>query len=255
MIDIHTHILPETDDGARDLEESLGMARVAVEDGIASIVATPHAGPGNTVTKGCITEKVAALQKALDESGIPVKLYAGAEVYIDLDLARMIAEERAFTINGGRYLLLELPFQQYPLYTEQVIFELQIRGINVIIAHPERNTAIQDDPNRVADLVHHGVLMQITSSSLLGDFGARVQKVAETMLQRGFGHIISSDAHSLYFRPPTLSQAVDHAAKFVGRIEAEAMVTKTPQAILANRVISVAEPVGDRSRLIRPDRR
>jgi protein-tyrosine phosphatase len=255
MIDLHAHILPGVDDGAQDMEEALEMARVGVEDGLQHLVATPHTGLGKSTTKADVQEQVASLQENLQAEGIPLQLHVGAEVYIDSNLSQLVMEERAFTIDGSRYLLLELPFQQYPIYTGQVIFSAQTKGIVPILAHPERNRVLQGNLGLLEDLVRRGVLIQVNAGSLLGSFGHRVQRTAEAMLVHNLSHIIASDAHSLYFRPPVLSEAVAYASKLVGGREAEAMVTTVPQSVIDDRLISVPEPLEFRSRRNRLSRR
>jgi protein-tyrosine phosphatase len=251
MIDLHCHILPGVDDGARSLEESLSMAKQAVEDGIHSIVATPHTLNGiylNRVRE--VTSKVAALQKTLSENHIELRLYAGADVHLCPRLLERIESGDACTIgNGRKYLLLEFPSQAIPKAVRDEIFCLKLNGITPIITHSERNAVIQHNLDVLYELVSMGVLSQVTAMSLTGDFGMFVRHSAEMLLKHRLVHIIASDAHSPDNRPPVLSNAVELAAEILGNYEeAERMVNEVPSAILAGQIPDIPEPMRARNK-------
>ena len=239
MIDIHCHILPAVDDGAGSLEEALSMARVAVADGIRHMVATPH-----QVDWGCqaVAAGVRELQRHLGASGIPLQLAHGVELRVSPDLMQRTGEERGCTLNGSRYILLELPLADYPLYTDEVIFALQLRGLVPILAHPERNLAIQADPGLLVKLGERGVMGQLTASSLLDGADRRTRATAEDLLVRGLVQVLATDGHDAHHRAPRLSESVDAAARIVGRELAEAMVTSIPEAILADQEMGTQIP-------------
>ena len=243
MIDIHSHILPGIDDGAQTLDDSLAMAEVAASDGVRTIVATPHnVGWDASYNRQRIVSLVADLQAELDARRIGIELVPGVEAYIAPDLIEQLRAGRAFTLGGTRYLLLELPLSAYPIYTEQVIFELQVEGIVPILAHPERNAVIQEDPNILFNLVQRGVLSQITAASLTGAFGPLARERALVFLEHNLAHVIASDAHGLSHRTPVLSGGVSEAAKVVGEERARAMVTAVPAAILRDEEIEIEPP-------------
>ncbi|MCL4534075.1 MAG: hypothetical protein M1370_02820 [Bacteroidetes bacterium] len=248
MIDLHTHILPGLDDGAQSVAEALEMARVALADGIHTVVATPHFG----LEKGFAWEEVLAavdtLQAALTEAGLGLRVLPGAELMISPELPQLLGRDGAYSLNGSRYVLIELPLQQYPIYTEQVLFELQLKGLMPILAHPERNTQIQSDLDTLGRMVQRGALVQLTTGSLLGHFGGRMRQTAETILTHRMGHIIASDAHSPQQRPPTLAEARLRAARIVGDDRATALVSTDPARVLADQLVPVAEPVLRRER-------
>lgn len=241
MIDIHTHILPGLDDGASNLDEALEMARVAVADGIAQLVATPHSAWG-AATEGNVREGVQALQAALDEAGIVLRVMRGVEVWLTPEVVAQQHAGRAFPINGGRYMLVELPPHQIPPYTEQSIFALQLAGVTPILAHPERYSALEGNLNPLYELVNRGVLGQVTAGSLLGDFGPQAKQMAEIMLTHRLAHVIASDAHAARGRVPVLAMAAKRAAQLVGEEQARAMVTTVPESIVTGRAIEVPEP-------------
>ena len=145
--------------------------------------------------------------------------------------------------DNSRYVLVELGFSSYPLYTEQVLFELQVHGFVPILAHPERYHAVQEDPNLLGGLVEKGVLCQLTAASLMGEWGSRARETAFTLLEHSMAHLIASDAHSPSRRPPVLSPAVREAGRRVGEERAQAMVTTVPGSILEDREMAIEPPV------------
>ncbi|NOZ04888.1 MAG: hypothetical protein GXP41_00850 [Chloroflexi bacterium] len=244
MIDIHTHILPAIDDGARDLDVALEMARMAVADGIHQMIATPHnADWEEKEQREGMIERLHHLQSSVENANIGLHLYLGSEVHITPDLVQRMKQGQMLTLNGSRYILLELPFSAFPHYLDQVLFELALEGITAVLAHAERYSAVQEKIELIPPLVERGVLVQITSGSLGGTFGSQAKQTAITLLRRRLAHIIASDAHNTDLRPPLLSEAVTIAAEYVGREQAERMVTEVPRAILENVPIAVAPPL------------
>jgi protein-tyrosine phosphatase len=246
MIDLHCHILPGLDDGPSTLDESLAMARRAVEDGIYAIVATPHTLNGEYVNRiGQVSENLGILQGALAENHVDVKLYPGADVHLCPNIVKRIETGEAGTINHARkYIMLELPSHTIPQSTKDEIFMLKINGITPIISHPERNSVIQQDTSILYDLIAMGALGQVTAMSLTGDFGTFVKRTAENLLRQRLIHIIASDAHSADGRPPVLSHAVDCAAEILGSYEEPGhMVTTVPAAILAGAPVDISESI------------
>lgn len=245
MIDLHCHILPEIDDGPQSLAESLKMARGAVENGIQTIVATPHTLNGYyTNPIQAIKTLCATVQEALARENIPLILVPGAEVHLCPDILSKVETGEAGTMNdNGRYLLLELPFQGLPPRLDQEIFSLKLNNITPIIAHPERNMDIQQNMDILAGLVARGALCQVTALSVTGEFGLKVRQCAEAMLAARLVHVIASDAHSARDRVPALQEAVAAAAEILRSYEeARRMVTTTPAAILAGRDIDLSAP-------------
>ena len=242
MIDIHCHILPGMDDGPHRLEEALGMARLAAASGVQRMVATPHLAGWDAAAMQQIVAQVHHLQRELNLSGIGLTLVVGCELRLSPQLLLRAGGERAHTLNRSRYLLVELPAFDYPSYTEAVIFDLQLRGLTPILAHPERNLGIQADPDRMARLVERGVLGQLTASSLLPAAERRTRQTAERLLKHGWVHILASDAHDADGRAPDLAPGLAAAARRVGRQPAEAMVVRIPETILADRAIANPAP-------------
>jgi len=255
MIDLHSHILHGLDDGAKTLEESMEMSLISFQDGVRTVVATPHTLNGVYQNdRSTILAKVQELNKEITKFGaqssefgvqktssafrnphsaISLTVLPGADVHFSTELLNEIDEGNALTIDdGGRYLLLEFPVQGIPYGVEEVLFQLMVRGITPIISHPERNLEIASRTQRYFEMIRMGCLGQVTAMSLTGEFGAEVKSVAEKLLNARLIHIIASDAHSKNNRPPILSSAVQAAARIVGEAEASKMVTEYPQAVL-----------------------
>jgi protein-tyrosine phosphatase len=239
VIDIHSHILPGLDDGAENWEEALAMARLAVADGIRTMVATPHLYPHRMVDrdglndKHAILDKVEVLKKELSDAGIPLDIVPGCDVPLCQEALRLLDEDLLLTINDNkRYLLLELPDTAFPPATEDICYQLLSKGITPIITHPERHLIIYEMPEKLERLLHLGCLAQLTASSLLGGFGRKVAKFARQLAKQGYIQVVATDSHGPKRRPPVLGKAVAELARLVGPDEARAMVTTIPEMIL-----------------------
>jgi protein-tyrosine phosphatase len=271
MIDLHCHILPAVDDGPETMAESMAMCRISFRDGIRTVLATPHTLNGVYQNdRSTILAKVRELNRAIAECGlqnadcevqesdslssvrsknpmaqslnnlITLRILPGADVHFSTELLNQIDEGKALTIrDGGKYLLLEFPFQGIPKGVEEILFQLMVKGIIPIISHPERNLEIIFKTQRYIEMVRMGCLGQVTAMSLTGEFGEEVKRVADKLLQAGLVHIIASDAHSQNNRPPVLSSAVQAAARIVGKDEACRMVTEYPQAVLDGQRLNI----------------
>ena len=244
MYDLHAHILPGIDDGARAPDETVDMARVAADDGTQVILATPHR---KDVTEGSSVAEIRELTKAMnariEAEKIDLTLLLGMENHLDLELPREYSDGRALPINGSRYILVEMPFFGRPNYVESVLFDLQISGLVPVLAHPDRIEAFQKEPEFLVDLIERGILTQITAGSLVGHFGGRVKRFTETLLRRGLGHVLASDTHlSRGPRSPRLRYCVEAAERLVGPERARAMVVDTPKAILEDAEVIVEPP-------------
>lgn len=236
MIDLHSHILPGIDDGAKTLEVSLEMARLAVADGIHTMACTPHIYPGMYMNDGPgIHQHIADLQAALDTHRIPLKLVAGADVHLVPGLLEGLRSGQVPTLNGSQYFLLEPSHTTPPPRFEDSVFNLIASGYTPVITHPERLTWVEDHYEVFLRLIDQGAWIQITAAALTGTFGPRAKHWGMRFLSEGNTHIIASDAHSAGRRLPRMSEARDIAAGLLGADEAHRLVVERPQAILNNR--------------------
>ena len=207
MIDIHSHIMPEIDDGARSLEESLEMARVAAEDGIEYIVSTPHMfnGLSSNPEPSEIVDRVAALNAAIGKNGpqiLPVN-----EVHISHEIVEQAKSNRITRINQRNYMLVEFPQFSIPVGSDELFARLIAEGIRPILVHPERNAQIQINPPTIVKLIELGVLVQCTAMSVTGEFGPGAKLCADALLRHDCIHFLATDAHRTKSRPPILSRA------------------------------------------------
>ena len=233
MIDIHCHILPGIDDGPKTIEESVLMAKMAAEDGITSIVATPHINFELTDPEK-IKNMVRELNQRLVEEGIGISVFPGADVSAVIDPALL----SVYTVNGSRYVLVEFPHGHIPASARQKVFSLVTAGLRPIVTHPERNRSVIANPDLISGLIDSGALVQVTAGSITGEFGRQVSKCAEKLLVKGFVHFIATDAHSSIRRPPLLSEAVRMAGRVVGEQAALALVRQNPEAVISDGDVS-----------------
>ncbi len=239
MIDIHSHILPDLDDGAKTWEQSLEMARMAVEDGIRIIVATPHLFKNRVIdvhqinNKEIILQRITEFRQKLLENDLPLEIIPGCDFPLGVESLELLQGDLVLTINDSRrYLLLELPDNFLPPATEEICYHLQTQGITPIITHPERHFVIQEMPQKLKRLIDLGCLAQLTGQSLTGGFGRAVKKFSRQLLKQGYIHLMATDAHNSHHRPPRLSGALTELSRLIGEKRARAMVTDLPQRII-----------------------
>lgn len=202
MIDVHNHILVDVDDGPKSIEESILLLEHAKSEGVTDIVATPHhLHPRYDNNIQVVKEKLEELRNNEIIKQLGINLYPGQEIRVTDQIIDGIHNGEIEGINSSKYLLLEFPSNEVPHYTHKLFYELQTMGYVPIIAHPERNKAITENLDILFDLVNGGALSQITSSSLLGDFGRKVKKISLQMIDNNLTHFVASDAHSSAVRP------------------------------------------------------
>ena len=238
MLDLHTHILPDVDDGPETWEDALGMLAVAEAQGTHTIVATPHshgAWQRHEAAADLVPELVAEAQQRARAVGLSLRILPGQECYIDVDLVSDLEAGRLLTLGTSRTVLLELPFTQWPARTEHLIYDLQVAGYTVLLAHPERYTAVQKEPNLVLPLVERGVYLQVTSVAITGELGAASQRCARVLVEHGLCHVLASDAHHVRRRAPVLDTALAEMTRWIGEEAARQMVQDIPQALLEDR--------------------
>jgi protein-tyrosine phosphatase len=218
MIDIHCHILPGLDDGASDLEESLEMARLAEKEGIRKIVATPHHQNGKyTNKKAEIIEKTIELNRHLQAEQIDVEILPGQEPRIYGEFLDGLAKNDILTVaHHSTYVLVELPCNHVPRYTEQLLFDIQMKGLTPVIVHPERNFGLMEQPDKLYKFVKNGAAAQVTAASLTGYFGKRIQKFTEDIIEANLAHFFASDAHNTKGRAFKMAEAKELIAKKFG---------------------------------------
>jgi protein-tyrosine phosphatase len=238
LVDIHCHLLPGIDDGAADEAESLAMARLAVVDGVSTIIATPHQlGHYDHNRPDEIRRRTAAIEWKLGSEGLPLRVLAGAEVRVEPGLVEGLERGDVLTLGDhGRHVLLELPHELY-LPIGPLLDGLTRRQLVGILAHPERNFGILRRPDVLAPLVAAGCLMQITAGSLCGSFGPECQRLAERMLRDGLVHFVATDAHGTQARRPLLRRAYDRIAELFDASHADELCAHNPARVAAGQSV------------------
>jgi len=251
FVDIHCHLLPGIDDGAQTWDDSLAMARMALDDGIATTVCTPHQLGNFGENRGEeIRRLVLELQARLDEARLPLRVLPGADVRIESEMMQRIKAGDVLTLGDrGRHVLLELPHELY-LPLEPVLAELASAKLVGVLSHPERNEGILRNPGVLGPLVDAGCLMQITAGSLCGTMGPKCREMSESLLAEGLVHFVATDAHSPRSRRPLLRRAFERVAELTDAETALALCFTNPQCVADGRTVS-----GGRRRAVRPKRR
>ena len=239
MIDLHSHILPELDDGAQSLQESLAMARMAVDSGITAMVATPHCAHDRA---GAVMEAWQLLTEALRENRIPLRLYPGMEIFGTADTVRLLKEGKLLTLNGSRYPLVEFDFRSSGDGETMLLRSLCKAGYQPVVAHPERYAYVQRDPKLVNQWYRMGCLIQVNRGSLLGRFGRQAQAMAVELVERGFATVVATDAHSARKRTPWMRDIREVLSREVSPVCARMLLLENPGKILKNERLLPVEP-------------
>jgi protein-tyrosine phosphatase len=234
MIDIHHHCLPGVDDGPHTLAESVELCRMAADEGIETIVATPHVlrGRWKNTSRADLTKILDDLRAAV---GDRPRIILGSEYFFGHDMDEMLRTESILPLAGGRYVLVEFSSHNVPPLVRDPLYRVQLNGWMPIIAHPERNIVFQSKPEFLASLIRIGVKTQVTTGSVTGEFGPAAEAAAIDWLQRGWVHVMATDAHNVTKRPPRFRAARERVAGLVGEEIAQALFVDNPKSIVESR--------------------
>jgi protein-tyrosine phosphatase len=231
MVDIHSHILPGLDDGARSLEESVAMGRMAAAAGTTDIVASPHANQKYLFDPQTVEGKIAELQAALGDSP---QIHFGCDFHLTPEnIEDAVTSPEKYSINHRGYLLVEFSDFYIPKTTHEIFTRLIRAGMVPIITHPERNQLLQNNVAGIGMWVEQGALVQVTAQSLLGRFGKPANATAHELMGRGLVHFLASDAHDLKHRTTALDEPRAYVEKTFGEEAALHVFEKNPRAALA----------------------
>jgi protein-tyrosine phosphatase len=232
VVDIHSHILPEVDDGPKTWDVCVAMCRAAAADGITHMVASPHANDRYHYDREYMQGLVVHLQQLVGDAP---KISLGCDFHLSYEnLQDAFANPSNYVIGNTHYLLVEFSNYGVPQNTTDSFHRLGDHGITVIITHPERNPILRENLQRVIEWAEQGCIIQMTGSALTGFWGERTRRAAEWLLERKAVHVLATDAHDLEKRVPILSKSRDAAAQIVGDEIAEALVTGNPSAIVSD---------------------
>lgn len=248
MIDMHSHILFNVDDGPKCLHDSMEMLKSASIEGITEIISTSHVRhPQYDVHVSTVIEQVTLLQNELKTQQIPLTIHLGHEVRLCEAIIDLISQKQILTLAQSNFLLLELPSSHIPNYTINIIRELLNKRITPIIAHPERNMAIAEKPERLEVLIREGACAQLTAGSIAGHFGRATQKTSLELVKANLVHTYGSDAHNLSTRPFLFEKGLSYLEK-QKHIEAIDLFLKNNKRILENQSLVIYEPEFERKR-------
>jgi len=232
MVDIHCHLLPGVDDGARDWIDAEQMCQMAIRDGIKAIVCTPHANDTYAYDRSRNMQLLTDLQKRV---GDRLELRLGCDFHLSFDNIESAMEDPdRYSINGTDYLLVEFSDFAIPPAVLDSLSRFVSAGITPIVTHPERNMILQRRPETVLRLARMGCAIQVTASAFTGRWGEGSRRASEWLIDRGAVHIIASDAHNTRSRPPVLSAAREVVTQLYGPELANALFQANPEAVIRN---------------------
>lgn len=243
MIDFHTHILPNIDDGSRSIDETFNLIKEAKEVGFDGIILTSHYIENFYETD--VPERdiwVKAISENLGAKGIDTDLYLANEIYISENMMGLLEQQKASTINNSCYVLFELPLNEEPLNLYDVIYSLQENKLIPILAHPERYSFVQKEPELIYDLIEKGCLMQANYGSIIGQYGVKAEYIVKKFLENNMIHFLGSDVHRQNSIYPKIPFALEKIKEIVGEEKLEELTTINPKLVLANKKIEIDEP-------------
>ena len=243
MIDFHTHIIPNIDDGSRSVEETFNLIKEAKEAGFEGIILTSHYIENYYETDAPERDVwVKAISDSLKAKGIETNLYIGNEIYISENIMDLLINRKASTINNTSYVLFEMPLNAEPMNLYDVIYSLQENKLVPVLAHPERYSFVQKEPELIYDLIQKGVLMQANYGSILGQYGENAKMIVKKFLENDMIHFLGSDVHRQYSIYKKIPQALEEIRKIIGEEKLEKLTTTNPKLVLTNKRIDIEEP-------------
>lgn len=243
MVDIHTHILPLTDDGAVDFDEAFDMAVMAARCGVQAIAVTPHSNHDTgfvNFESDILAARFEKLRRVLIEEKIPLRLYRGMEILASADITEKLAYGKLLTLNRTRYTLVEFTFDEEPWWIEAILSEMLHSGCLPVIAHPERCFCVQENPNMIYKWRRLGAFAQMNKGSIFGRFGSRTAETAYILLKHHLMNCAASDAHHAYARTTDMTALRRYMERNFSMGYADLLLRENPQAILEGKPMKSA---------------
>jgi len=243
MIDFHTHILPNIDDGSKSVEETFNLIKEAEKVGFDSIISTSHYI--ENYYESPVEERqqwINALSGAFEKENIKIKLYLGNEVYFSENIIQLLNENKIARINNSRYMLFEFAMNVKPINVYDVIYEMIQNKITPILAHPERYRFVQQDPSLVYELIDTGVLMQANYASVIGWYGEKAEVLSKKFLESDIISFLGTDVHRPNSIYPKIPEILNNIEAIIGKEKLYDLTTVNPQKVLQNEEIEMPEP-------------
>lgn len=216
-IDMHCHIVPGVDDGAKDVEEMKEMLKIAYKEGIRCIIATPHYHPRRgREYPGVIKRQAMILREEAHKIDPHFRIYLGTEIYFGQDVPQKIKEKRILTMNNRNYVLVEFSPSEPFSYIQQSLQQLQFCGYEVILAHVERYSCILKEPELALQLCNMGIRLQVNAGSISGDSGRKARKFVLQLMDEDVVFCVGTDAHGADQRAPKMKKAAKYVKKKYG---------------------------------------
>ena len=243
MIDFHSHIIPNVDDGSRSVEETFELLKEAKEAGFSGVISTSHYMEEYYETD--VAERsvwIKAISENLGKKDIDLKLYLGNEVYITKNIINLLETRKATSINNSNYVLFEFPMNSKPMDMYDIIYDMLEYKLIPILAHPERYSFVQKDPNLVYDLIQKGVLMQSNYGSILGMYGEKAEIIVRKLLENNMVHFLGSDVHRSGSVYPKIHNCLREIETIIGEDKLEEISSVNPELVVENKRIDIDEP-------------
>ena len=244
MIDFHSHILPNIDDGSRSIEETFNLIKEAKNVGFDAIVSTSHYMENYYETN--VPERevwINAIYENLQVKNINIRLYLGNEIYLTENIIKLLEEGKASTINDTSYVLFEMPLNAEPLNLYDIVYEMMQCKLVPILAHPERYSFVQKDPELIYDLIQKGVLMQANYGSIIGQYGEKAKMIVRKFLKNNMIHFLGTDVHRQNTIYPRIPECLAEINSLIGEEKLEELSNENPLLALKNKRIDIAEPI------------
>ena len=244
MIDFHSHILPNIDDGSRSIEETFNLIKEAKNVGFNAIVSTSHYMENYYETN--VPERevwINAIYENLQVKNIDIRLYLGNEIYLSENIIKLLEEGKASTINDTSYVLFEMPLNAEPLNLYDIVYEMMQCKLVPILAHPERYSFVQKDPELIYDLIQKGVLMQANYGSIIGQYGEKAKMIVRKFLKNNMIHFLGTDVHRQNTIYPRIPECLAEINSLIGEEKLEELSNENPLLALKNKRIDIAEPI------------
>ena len=234
MIDFHSHILPNIDDGSSSIEESINILKEAKEAGFTKIISTSHYIEEYYESD---EKERTELLKNIEKNYQDIELYLGNEIYITDQMIELVKEGKASTINNSKYILFELPMNTKTMLTKEMIYRIIENGYTPIIAHPERYNYVQGYPEYVEELAEMGAMFQANYGSIIGMYGEKAKKTVKKLLKQDLIQFLGSDVHRTNQIYPLIPKAIKKISKVISEEKIKELTVMNPQKVLDNEEI------------------